>query len=258
MKSKTILLWASLVALAACAGMIATASTWAQVASSTPAETPKAANVPTTSSDSAPAPTTPVPRAAVQPRMPLGAKSSGKASPTPIYEGEVIGDGFLLSRTQSPDAPVSFHVDVERSDEALRALLARYAETKEEKARAEYRAAMTQVLQQQFDARQKACEEELVPLEAQVKRLRDLIQKRQQARQEIVKSRLDQLVREAEGLGWPAPMGAGSPQGPYGPGGGYPRASSYGTRSMGSLPGAYSVPSAPPGPPPPLDPGATK
>jgi hypothetical protein len=101
-------------------------------------------------------------------------------------------------------------------DAEVRTLLAWYAEATDEKVRIESKAAMAKLLEQQFDARQKACEAELVPLEAQVKRLRELLQKRQQARQEIVKSRLDQLLREAEGLGWPAPMGPGGPMGPYG------------------------------------------
>jgi hypothetical protein len=94
-------------------------------------------------------------------------------------------------------------------------LLAKYTKSTDEKARAEARATLTKVLERQFDLRQKAAESEVAQLEAQVQRLRDLIQKRQQARQEIVQKRLDQLLREAEGLGWPAPTSGG--RGPYSP-----------------------------------------
>jgi hypothetical protein len=61
---------------------------------------------------------------------------------------------------------------------------------------------LTDTLGKQFDARQKRHQNEIAVLEKQLKRLRDLVDKRQENRREIVSKRLDQLVREADGLGW--------------------------------------------------------
>lgn len=61
---------------------------------------------------------------------------------------------------------------------------------------------LTDTLGKQFDARQKRHDGEIKALEAQVKKLKELVQKRQENRREIISKRLEQLVREAEGLGW--------------------------------------------------------
>jgi hypothetical protein len=54
----------------------------------------------------------------------------------------------------------------------------------------------------QFEIRQKRHEADLKALEDQVKKLKDMVQKRKDNRREIVGKRLEQLVRETEGLGW--------------------------------------------------------
>jgi hypothetical protein len=59
-----------------------------------------------------------------------------------------------------------------------------------------------EVLEKQFDQRQRRHEAEIKALEAQVKKLRDLVEKRQENRREIIGRRLDQILREAQGLGW--------------------------------------------------------
>jgi hypothetical protein len=61
---------------------------------------------------------------------------------------------------------------------------------------------LTETLEKQFDVRQKRHTTEIDNLEAQVKKLKELVQKRQEARRDIITKRLDQLQREAEGLGW--------------------------------------------------------
>jgi hypothetical protein len=61
---------------------------------------------------------------------------------------------------------------------------------------------LTETLGKQFDLRQKRHEAEIAALEAQLKKLKELVQKRQENRREIIGKRLDQLVREADGLGW--------------------------------------------------------
>lgn len=57
-------------------------------------------------------------------------------------------------------------------------------------------------LGQEFDARQNRYDEELKQLEAKVQKLKDLARRRQEARGQIINRRLEQLLRDAEGLGW--------------------------------------------------------
>jgi hypothetical protein len=61
---------------------------------------------------------------------------------------------------------------------------------------------LTQVLDKQFDQRQRRHESEIEALEAQVKKLKELIRLRNEMRREIVAKRSEQLLRDAEGLGW--------------------------------------------------------
>jgi hypothetical protein len=61
---------------------------------------------------------------------------------------------------------------------------------------------LNEVLEKQFDLRQKRHTSEIEALESQVKKLKELVEKRKENRKEIVSKRLDQLQREAQGLGW--------------------------------------------------------
>ncbi len=61
---------------------------------------------------------------------------------------------------------------------------------------------LSEILEKQFDERQKRHEEELKALETQVKKLKDLVDKRQENRREIIGARLNQILKEAQGLGW--------------------------------------------------------
>jgi hypothetical protein len=63
-------------------------------------------------------------------------------------------------------------------------------------------AQLSEILEKQFDFRQRRHESEIAQLEAQVRKLRELVQKRQENRREIIARRLDVIVRDAEGLGW--------------------------------------------------------
>lgn len=77
-----------------------------------------------------------------------------------------------------------------------------YAAEKSETERDKLKSRLSEILQQQFDKRQKRHEDEIKELEAQVKKLRDLVEKRQENRREIIARRLDQILRDAQGLGW--------------------------------------------------------
>ncbi len=56
----------------------------------------------------------------------------------------------------------------------------------------------------------------MITLEARIKKVRELMQRRSAERQTIVEKRADQLLREADGLGWAPPQGIkGQQSAPY-------------------------------------------
>ena len=61
---------------------------------------------------------------------------------------------------------------------------------------------LKELLVKQFDDRQKRHEKELEALEAQVKKLKEMVGKRQENKKDIVEERMKQLQRDALGLGW--------------------------------------------------------
>jgi hypothetical protein len=76
------------------------------------------------------------------------------------------------------------------------------AEAKSDGDREKIKGQLSEVLEKQFDQRQKRHEEEIKALEAQIKKLKDLVDKRQENRREIISARLNQIVKESQGLGW--------------------------------------------------------
>ena len=67
--------------------------------------------------------------------------------------------------------------------------------------RRDIKAKLGETLSKQFDAGQKRYGLEIEAIEAQIKRLKDLVRKRQENRAEIISRRLDQIVRDSQGLG---------------------------------------------------------
>jgi hypothetical protein len=88
-----------------------------------------------------------------------------------------------------------------------------YVKANKEDAKKEIRKKLTESLAKQFDQHLQHQQKELDDLEKQIASVKDVLKKRQAAKNEIVERRLEQLIREAEGLGWNAP---GSPRLPYG------------------------------------------
>jgi hypothetical protein len=125
-----------------------------------------------------------------------------------VYTGPTVG---YFSATPN-DPELAKLVNMERSLERDAAKLVKdYAGTEKESERTKLKTRIEEMLTKQFDAQQKRRDVELTRLETQVKRLRDLMKKRSEARQTIVDKRVDQLLREAEGLGWTAPRGLSTP-----------------------------------------------
>jgi flagellar hook-basal body complex protein FliE len=81
------------------------------------------------------------------------------------------------------------------------------ADKKDEKQFGELRQKLHDTLERQFDTQQKVRELEVAGIEAKVKKLRDVITRRNDARRSIIDKRFDQLLSEADGLGWNSPAG---------------------------------------------------
>ncbi|MHB8863773.1 MAG: DUF1559 family PulG-like putative transporter [Pirellulaceae bacterium] len=117
--------------------------------------------------------------------------------------------------------------------------LARYPQTADETERQAIKADLTKALERQFDVQQQRRMQELAEIESRVQKLRDLIDKRNQAKQSIVSKRCDQLLSELDGLGWIAPEEVAPTPGRMSPGPGMYPGQSYpgsmpGMRGMGS------------------------
>ena len=100
-------------------------------------------------------------------------------------------------------------------------LAQQYAKAAKEDEKKEIRKKLTEVLSQQFDQRLQQQQKEVDDLEKQIASLKDVLKKRTAAKATIVDRRIENLVQEAEGLGWNNPSSPHS-MNPYGGGfGGY-------------------------------------
>ncbi|MEM9658369.1 MAG: hypothetical protein AAF961_08415 [Planctomycetota bacterium] len=95
-------------------------------------------------------------------------------------------------------------------------LVAEYQRSKDPAERKETLGKMLQVAQKHFDVRQALREDELRQLEARVRRLRNLHVRRQSAKDEITRNRVEQLMRQADGMGWGASTGEAQHDDPFG------------------------------------------
>jgi hypothetical protein len=75
-------------------------------------------------------------------------------------------------------------------------------EAKSDSERDKLKNQLTETLEKVFDLRQKRHAKEIADLEAQVKKLKDMVQRRQENRRDIVAKKLDQIVSDFQGLGW--------------------------------------------------------
>ena len=86
-------------------------------------------------------------------------------------------------------------------------LIDSYKRTENDVERSKIKSKLAALLEKEFDLQQKRRDLELSRAEARLKKVRDLWKKRSDARQTIIDKRLDQLIREADGLGWTPPPG---------------------------------------------------
>jgi hypothetical protein len=68
---------------------------------------------------------------------------------------------------------------------------------------------LREVLGKQFDIQRQRRENEISQIEERVHKLRDQLKKRSDNRQKIIDNRIDQILNDADGLGWNGPDGGG-------------------------------------------------
>jgi len=126
----------------------------------------------------------------VEPASPI----VGRPGELPQYTSDSISSIYGLNGAQS----------TEEASFARRASIVAHqlGSAKSDADREKLKAQLSTILEKQFELRQQRHKKEIESLEAQVKKLRDLVDKRQENRREIVAKRLDQILQEAQGLGW--------------------------------------------------------
>jgi len=121
---------------------------------------------------------TPPPTTAPNPRFSKG-PSGGQAEPRPVEDPRVEG------------------------------LLRRWVAEEQEEAKDAVENELRDVLRESFEERLAAHTREIEQLEETVRQLREQLQRRTEKQDEIIQFRLQQLLREAEGLGWGSSRGSG-------------------------------------------------
>ena len=95
-------------------------------------------------------------------------------------------------------------------DTETRAILGRYKQSEDSNQRAELEQQLQKIVEQHFDVRHRQRELEIADVAERLRRLQEQLDKRKAARDDIIQNRLDQLLREATGLGWGANQSADS------------------------------------------------
>lgn len=110
----------------------------------------------------------------------------------------------IVAHPGSNDNPAARKLAMEEASLAQNAdgLSKQLAAADNDSKRDELKSKLSDVLGKQFDARQQRHKLEIDSLEAKVKKLKELVAKRQESRGEIISRRLEQVVRDGQGLGW--------------------------------------------------------
>jgi len=122
---------------------------------------------------------------------PAGGDNLPKVAPVPY----VANQGFFRAFTPASAEEMNLAHQAEQ-------LAHKLSEAKSDSDRDKIKGDLRDRLEKQFEQRQGRHEKEIEALEAQVKKLKDLVRKRNDNRREIVSKRLDQILSDAEGLGW--------------------------------------------------------
>jgi thymidylate synthase len=140
-----------------------------------------------------------------QPGQPQTTNSSSNTAFVPRQVVVGTPAGLQTARVFGPDQAyyvANFTPEENNLSAQAEALAHQLAEAGSDGDRDKIKDQLTEVLTKQFDQRQKRHQEEIKQLESQIKKLQDLVDKRQENRREIIGARLNQIVKESQGLGW--------------------------------------------------------
>jgi hypothetical protein len=137
----------------------------------------------------------------------LGQQPAGGMLPSDPSVGRnwAIGQS-IKGQPQDPEMAKLYRAEAS-ADRDVQSLMHDYKRTEDADERGKIKTKLAAALAKQFDAQQKRRDLELSRVEAQLKKLRELMKKRDEERKTIIDRRVDQLVRDAEGLGWAPPAG---------------------------------------------------
>jgi hypothetical protein len=101
-----------------------------------------------------------------------------------------------------PAIPAVPTYDPFRTQSQAAQLAQSYVKTQKEEDKTKIRKKLTDVLGEQFDQHSKRQEKELEDIEKQIASLKTVLKKRLDAKSTIVERRVDQLIHDADGMGW--------------------------------------------------------
>jgi hypothetical protein len=115
---------------------------------------------------------------------------------------------FGLDAPMDPDTEMNKLLQEEAAaEQQVAKLVEAYSHAEGESARSGIKSNLSSTLEKEFDLQQKRRDLELKRVEERLRNVRELMKKRNDARRSIIDNRLDQLLREADGLGWTPPAG---------------------------------------------------
>lgn len=115
-----------------------------------------------------------------------------------------MGLGFQRGTDPEMDKLLQEEAAAERQ---VAKLIESYSRAEKDADRSKIKSELEAALGKELEAQHKRRDLELTRVEDRVKKIRELMKKRSDARQSIINKRLDQLISEAEGLGWTPPPG---------------------------------------------------
>ncbi len=129
-------------------------------------------------------------------------QNSGSSAATVGVGGTSRGGGSSWTTNYVVGGPLNRMFVQDDANHETDQLIRQLGEAKSDSDRDRLKVKLGEVLEKQFEQRQKRHEGEIAELEAQIKKLKDLVARRQENRREIIARRLEQVLRESQGLGW--------------------------------------------------------